>query len=112
MAYRDKLLALLDPWERERGTTLPCPGGRDARTIVGWIRMAISDGDNLELETAEQNLERLGCRLAKAEQELRDVTRDRDRWRSRAREAEILARSLGVRAQQFNPVNSASNRSR
>jgi hypothetical protein len=115
MTYRDKLISMLDRWEKERGTTLPCPGGRDARTIVGWIRMAISEGDNLKLELAQHNLGKLGCRLAKAEQELRGVTRDRDRWRNRAHEAEALVRSLGVQAPrtdtQFNHVNPAGNRS-
>jgi hypothetical protein len=109
VTYRDKLLALLERWEKTRGSALPTEG-RDSRTIVGWIRMAITEADNGRIDLAQQNLGRLGCHLAKTEQELRDITRDRDRWRRRAVEAEALANSLG-RAGQNRQANAAGNRS-
>jgi len=109
VTYRDKLLALLERWEKIRGAALPTEG-RDSRTIVGWIRMAISEADSGQIDLAQQNLGKLGCQLAKTEQELRDITRDRDRWRRRATEAEALASSAGCAATQNQYSNASGNR--
>jgi hypothetical protein len=100
VGYPDKLLALLDLWEMERGTMLPCPSGRSARAVVHWIRTAIEEVDNGRLEAAQLRMTELGHRLGRAERELRDTAREMDRWRKRAHEAEALVKSLGVQAQQ------------
>lgn len=41
-------------------------------------------------------LRRMGNLVENAEREVRDITKDRDHWRARAREAEALLKSHGI----------------
>jgi hypothetical protein len=121
LSYRDLLLALADRWKQYPETTLPYASGQKAGAVAKWIRRLAAKeaaGDpvkvaseitrlralpqqesvRLQQERARLQQERvqLAPQLAKSEQQVREISLDRDRWRRRANEAEALVKSAGV----------------
>jgi hypothetical protein len=100
--YRDNLISLVSHWKRDPGIILLGVGKIRAGDVAGWIRRLTEDAPDADSLEVKNLISQLDSQLGRSEQQVREISLDRDRWRRRANEAEALIKSSGVSAATGN----------